>query len=266
MSNWLKSSDQVWWYNPTSEERKNIRPVLWKLKISWDWVFHTIQWEGDLAWRPTTFVRLHFCNLNCSRCDAWYTWRSDTKEYYSEPKNLAIEELLFEIMEAQKQKWLNHICHNITFTGWEPLIQQRLIEQFLTNEIDINERVIQVETNGTLMPTDYIFEHCKFNCSPKLNVSGNEYRKRYSEKVLMKLAEKKDSIFKFVFREIKDIDEVFELYPFLPKEQIRFMPEWVTKEENTQVFEGTIDYILSTWCNVAIRGQNVMRDGAIRWV
>lgn len=266
MSNWLKSSDQAWWYSPTKEDLERTKPIHNSLKLSGDWVFHTIQWEWDRAGRPTTFVRLHFCNLNCSRCDARYTWRMDTPEYYKEPSDVLIQDLIVRIINAQKSKWLNALCKNITFTWWEPLIQQKKIEQFLQYE-GIDDWKIQVETNWTLMPSDYLFERCKFNCSPKLKVSDNDFKRRYSEKVLRKLAEKEDTCFKFVFRTKEDIDETLQMYShFISPSQIWFMPEGVTKEENTNVFVDTIDYILTTWCNVAIRWQNVMRDWAIRWV
>jgi organic radical activating enzyme len=153
---------------------------------------------------------------------------------------------------------------DITITGWEPLIQQKMIEDFCLLLDDA--RHIQIETNGTIMPSKFILDRCKFNCSPKLSMSWNEARLAYNTKVLTTLADKDDTCFKFVFKNKDDIDEVLKQYDFLSRCQIWFMPEWVTKEENAIVFEETIDYILSTGCNVAIRGQNIMRDGAKRWV
>lgn len=264
---WLKASDQVGWYTPTSEDKANIKLLPWMIKLSGDGVFHTIQWEGDMAGKPTTFVRLHFCNLKCSRCDAWYTWKADTPEYYSEPYSVCADELTQAVLNAQKEKWLKNVVKNITITWGEPLLQQRMLEPWIKLlPDDHTDWFIQVETNWTIMPSDFMFEKCKFNCSPKLSMSWNEMKTRYWINVLKKLAEKKDTCFKFVFKTKEDIDEVLNMYDFIPLDQIWFMPEWVTKEENAEVFETTVDYILSTGCNIAIRWQNVMRDWAKRGV
>lgn len=256
-----KSSDVVWWYKPTLEEMKKVAIKPWLFKLSWDGVFHTIQGEGDWIWKPTTFIRLQLCNLKCERCDAWYTWRTDTKEFYSEPVDLSVDELHDAIIKAQDKYWTR--CRNLTFTGWEPMMQQRTIKEFIAKYPDY---IIQVETNGTLPLLPEILAKCKFNCSPKLAMSWNDLKRRLSENVLKQLDTKDNTCYKFVFKTIEDIDEVLELYSFLDRSKIWFMPEWVTKEENAEVFESTIDHIISTGCNVTVRAQNIMRDGAKRWV
>lgn len=76
---------------------------------------------------------------------------------------------------------------------------------------------------------------------------------RLQVNVLKQIAETQDPCFKFVFRTIDDINETLNLYDFLPRNLIWFMPEGVTKEQNAVVLENTIDYILSTGCNVALR-------------
>lgn len=49
-------------------------------RVSGDGVFYTLQGEGASMGRPATFLRLHHCNLDCSWCDAWYTWDQRSKE------------------------------------------------------------------------------------------------------------------------------------------------------------------------------------------
>lgn len=258
---WLKASDQIWWYKPTKEDKANIQRKPWYFKLSWDGVFHTIQWEWQFAWRPTVFIRLHLCNLQCAWCDAWYTRKTDTKEYYQEPQDISIDELYEKIKEV----WWS--CRDITFTWWEPLLQQWYILTFLDLYWDEFDR-IQIETNWTIPPVQWLEKNPKvyFNCSPKLSMSWNDYKMRYRENILKLLQDTNRSIFKFVFKNIKDIDEITIAYPFLKTENIRLMPEWVLVEEHRAVFDKTIDFILKTWYNVAVRTQSIMRDWAKRWV
>ena len=69
-----------------------------------------------------------------------------------------------------------------------------------------------------------------------------------------------------MIREKGDIQEVLEQYSFLNKDAIRFMPEGVYLEEHRNVFDDCIDVLVASGCNVAIRGQSIMRDAAKRGV
>lgn len=265
----IKASGTKWWYTPTKEQKVSVRMKADHFKLSWDGIFHTIQWEWPLSGRPTTFVRLHHCNLKCDWCDARYTRKTDTEEFYTEPYDVKADELRKLIEAEQKKFWIK--VPNVTLTWWEPLMQRMQIDKFMHGIMAENLGIIvQIETNWTLMPSDLLLGNSLvyFNCSPKLWVSWNDRKRRYSEKVLKKLSSLGHrTAFKFVFKTIEDIKEVEEKYlEFIDPKQIRLMPEWVTTEENREVFSTTMHYILKTGYNVAIRGQNVMRDWAIRWV
>lgn len=252
-----------WWYSPTAEEKKNIRFVAWKIKISWDWVFHTIQWEWSFAGQPTTFIRLHMCNLKCEWCDARYTRKTDTKEFYTESKDITIDELQEQIIKEQSRYDVE--CKNITITWWEPMLQQRLIWSFLEK---YKYDVVQIETNWTIpIITDELKkDNVYFNCSPKIMNSQNEKKIALNKKVLQQLQDTWKSIFKFVISNTDDIDEVLSEYDFIDKSNIRFMPEWVYISEHREVFDRVIDKIMTTGCNVAVRWQSIIRDSAKRWV
>jgi len=261
----LKASDTKWWYLPTELEVEKKFFVHWKIKLSWDGVFHTIQWEWIFIGQPTTFIRLNNCNLSCSWCDAWYTRKQDEKEYY-ESHDISIDELYEKILGTQRKKWLHQMCRSITITWWEPLLQQKTIGDFIEKYWEEFDN-IQIETNWSIPIIDKRLTKCYYNCSPKLPSSNNNMSIAFKPNILKQLVETNRAIFKFVFTSKEDIDYVLETYKeIIPKNMIRFMPEWVTKEDNTKVFEWTIDYLLSKWVNVTIRAQNIMWDWAKRGV
>ena len=96
------------------------------------------------------------------------------------------------------------------------------IERWMQENPDFT---VQIETNGTLVPTPYLLEHAKYNCSPKLEVSDNSLQMRFKETPLKILSATKDVCFKFVFRTKQDIDEVLERYSFIDPSLIWLMPE-----------------------------------------
>lgn len=261
-----KSSDVKGGYKPTPEEAKNLAQKDGCFKVSGDGVFHTIQGEGVRIGQPTTFVRLHFCNLQCSWCDTWYTWRGDTKEYYTEPSDMSLLDVHLAVMQNQKLKGIppNRRVMDITFTGGEPMIQQKMIEEFM---LKFPKYSVQIETNGTIMPSDYLMKHVRWNCSPKLGCSGNKVDRRFQEQVLKRLSESNHlPCFKFVVCEPEDIDEVLEKYNFIPRHQIYIMPEGVTKEESMETYAKITDKLLASGLNTTCRLQNIMYDGARRGV
>lgn len=257
----LKSSDVAGGYKPTQEELNKLKRKDWVFKVSGDWVFYTIQWEGQFTGRPTIFVRLSVCNLKCSRCDAWYTRRQDTKEFYGEMYERDIDELYIDILNQNSE------CRDITFTGGEPLLQQRTISLFVEKYGWYFDR-IQIETNGTIPPLPALINNDKifYNCSPKLSMSGNSSKLALQQKILQQLSNTDRAIFKFVFRNKEDLDEITQVYGWINKAKIWVMPEWVYVNEHQKVFSETIDVILSKWYSVAIRAQSIMRDAARRGV
>lgn len=253
-----KSSDVLGGYQPTPKERQDIAMRVNQFKLSGDAVFHTVQGEGNRIGIPTTFIRLQFCNLQCSFCDSWYTWRGDTPEYYREPSDCTVEGLLAKIFKAQEDKGLSEAngCASLTFTGGEPLVQQKMIEAFMHK---YPEFVVQIETNGTIMPSDYLMERVFWNCSPKLGCSGNNVTRAFQRTVLEKISSSENQpCFKFVVCEPEDIDEVLKVYNFIPKHQIYIMPEGVTKEESAATYQKINAKLLSTGLNTSPRIQNIM--------
>lgn len=118
-------------------------------KLSVHSVFKTIQGEGPFTGHPAIFVRLAGCNLQCPGCDTDYT---------STRLALTTRQLLDVVLDKRTCETL------VVITGGEPfrqdisLITSALLEHFLN---------VQIETNGTLPPSEGFPAKAVVVCSPK---------------------------------------------------------------------------------------------------
>lgn len=263
MSKMERSKEVEWNYIPTKEDILKMKFKKNHLQLSWDWVFHTIQWEWPYIWTPSTFIRLNQCNLSCKNCDTPYTFRRDMKEFY-EGYNISAIDLVAEIEKAREVKKVSsNVIYNIVITGWEPLLQMTWIEE-LIDLLPWNAN-IQIETNWTIYPTEKILNVCEIICSPKLK-SFNENLSLYREKVLRKLSDK--CSFKFVCASENDIEEVMEFIDkyYIDIWSVYIMPEGITMEDNHKSFQWMIKKILEYWLMVTPRLQNIIWEGAERGI
>jgi len=178
---------------------------------------------------PACFLRLHLCNLKCHWCDAWYTWNSNTKEFWTESQNWSISKTKKEIEKAWKCKNPN-VRKRLVITGGEPLLQKDRIDKLIDK---MKNWSFEVETNGTAMPTSKMLKSCQFNCSPKLKNSQNPVQARIKPEVL-KTLNKANTFFKFVVESKRDIEEIEKdfIVPIgLNIEKIIVMPQGITSEE-----------------------------------
>lgn len=96
-------------------------------------IFKSIDGEGKRAGLPTTFIRLHGCNLSCSYCDSKYACIGDE---YTE---MTVEQITQSVLDLG--------VNSVTVTGGEPLIHDDikcLLENLNYFGFDVN-----VETNGS---------------------------------------------------------------------------------------------------------------------
>lgn len=229
-------------YKPTTAEIERTKKKHGYLKVSGDGIFYSIQGEGQTMGQPAVFLRLHNCNLHCSWCDTKYTWDSKRPEYWKENKNWSIS---LTIKKLKKYK-----CKRLVITGGEPLLQQTEISQ-LVNMIPGWE--IEIETNGTVMPSQNLSKKCQFNVSPKLTNSGNDFSIRIKPAVLEFLNSLQKTNFKFVVRNKTDINEVDCIVKKcgLDKRKIIIMPEGITSEE-------IVTYAINIINDIKTRGWRIL--------
>jgi len=199
-----------------------------KFIVSGDGVFFTEQGEGATAGEPAVFFRLHHCNLNCSWCDTPYTWKTN-----EEREAWSINEAVEKICAEWEKGKINTKVPRLVITGGEPLLQQNTITELLKRP-ELKNWKIEIETNGTIIPSNDFLNDVQFNCSPKLENSGNSKIQRINHEALSSFA-KRNTYFKFVVKSEKDIDEIAREYiPLLvsiQRNRIFISPEGVTTEE-----------------------------------
>ena len=230
------------------------------LFLSDDFVFYTLEGEGEYIGYPSVFMRLSMCNLTCIGfksedapfgCDSYVSWSKKNKMTFEEIAQF-----------FEKNDYHNRLREGalLKITGGEPFIQQKNLLEFVNfiherwgfsdfgkpvikEETDKPDLYIDFETNGTLMPdpewTDSGKWMCTFTTSPKLSNNGDPKDKRYKPDVLRFLVEN-DACFKFVAKQESDLDEVFEKYINsadinLPKSRVWIMPMCGSRKELTEV-------------------------------
>lgn len=188
-------------------------------------IFATVQGEGVSVGVPSIFVRLADCNLRCTWCDTKYTWDWAQYDRASETAELEVEQLLESVCDLA-----GDTIRNVIFTGGEPLLQQ---DELVGLASALRERGFrfEVETNGTVMPTEAFAALVdQWNVSPKLISSGNSDRARHRTTVLEWFAARPNAHFKLVVGSDQDLGEATELAAALavPRERVLLSPEGTT--------------------------------------
>lgn len=219
----------------------NVRLEKGKFRVSGDCVFYTLQGEGKTMGMPCVFLRLHVCNLRCVWCDAWYTWNPKSKEFWTESKIWTIEQTVEKVQTTWGTK-NPEVQKRLIVTGGEPLLQKESID-LLIDQLG-PEWTVEIETNGTIMPTEKQLQVCQFNCSPKLRNSQNSDTARRKLEVITALA-KANTLFKFVVMHNEDLDEIEKDWVQeynIPVGQVCLMPQGVTAEEVRHNAQRIVEY------------------------
>jgi len=188
--------------------------------------FYSIQGEGRTMGVPAVFLRLGGCNLLCKS----EHWVCDTIEVWQNGKAKPFEDILSIDMINVLRKGAH-----LVITGGEPMVHQLKVEQYLKWFYKSYSFMpyIEVETNGTIMPTSFMIRVVNiFNVSPKLESSGETKQRRYKPEVLKAINEKCFCIFKIVISNENDLQEVIKDYFHLVDEKkIYLMPAGSSQEE-----------------------------------
>lgn len=230
------------------------------LFLSDDFVFYTLEGEGEYIGWPSVFMRLSMCNLTCIGfksedapfgCDSYVSWSKKNKMTFEEIAQF-----------FEKNGYHDRLRDGaiLKITGGEPFIQQKNLFEFVNfiherwgfsnydkvidnAETDKPDLMIDFETNGTVMPDPRWADNgkwfCTFTTSPKLSNNGDPADKRYKKDVLKYLVNQ-GACFKFVAKKESDLDEVFEKYINdkdinLDKERVWVMPMCGSRKELTEV-------------------------------
>lgn len=207
----------------------------------------TFQGEGPHTGQHVSFLRLAGCNLACTWCDTPYSW--DWERY--DKNEESHKESVSDVAEALTQLGSNRII----ITGGEPMLQQRhfpLLKHLTGMQID-------VETNGTRMPTQDVIDVVDLFCvSPKLKHAGDSRDKRIKVDVIQKfgeLARQGKAIFKFVAECEDDFDEIKEFIEIgnLPDSSVWIMPEGSSFASQLENMRELCDAILDEGWNLSPR-------------
>ena len=194
--------------------------------------FYSIQGEGISSGIPAVFIRLAACNLLCGgkgtdkdrQLHNGATWRCDTIEVWQKGTKMSFGDIAYE--------WVPRLRAgaHMVITGGEPMLQQRQIFDFLEwwfKEYGFHP-FVEIETNGTIAPNVAMASRIdQWNCSPKLANSGEPLSKRLKPDVILYLASKAWTQFKFVVSREEDWDEIFDHFiapGLINRDQIVLMP------------------------------------------
>ncbi len=187
-------------------------------------IFDSVQGEGVSAGAPAVFLRLAACNLRCSWCDTKYTWDWKAYDYATEVREMTVTDVADRVAASADAR--------LVVTGGEPLLQQWALEALFS--VLEPARVIEVETNGTLVPShDLAARVDQWNVSPKLANSGETLARRRSLPALAAFKSTGRAWLKLVIDAETDLEEADALVKETswPKDRVLLMPRGASRIE-----------------------------------
>lgn len=209
----------------------------------------TVQGEGPSLGRRCAFVRLGGCNLTCSWCDTPFTWDNSRYNLRDEINYRSADDIYREVRAMGVTR--------VVISGGEPLLHQhRTAWALMVNSFRLADLIVEVETNGTQLPNDVTLQAVsQFNVSPKLAHGGDRFSARIKLDVLKDLRDTGRAVFKFVVREVSDLDEVDEIAisAGIPPDLVWIMAEGITPHEVVARTAELADHVVSRHWNLTTR-------------
>ena len=162
--------------------------------------FYSIQGEGTHTGKPSYFIRLAGCDVNCHWCDVKDSWDIDENQFKT------VKEIVNDVLKSPAEI--------IVITGGEPLMHD-LTE--LTTNLKEYDKKIHLETSGT-HPLSGNFDWICF--SPKKFKEPLDEFFELSDELKIIIYNNHD--FKFAEQEAKKVNKNAILY---------LQPEWGKREE-----------------------------------
>jgi 7-carboxy-7-deazaguanine synthase len=184
-----------------------------KTEIQISEIFYSIQGEGLLAGRPSMFIRLSGCPLQCKFCDTEYALDA------AAGTKMSIDEII--------KKMIKYLPQYAVITGGEPMISPHI--SLLCEKIKERNIHITIETAGIKFVPDLACD--LMSISPKISnaYDDRQDKNRYLKIDLLKeLTENYDYQLKFVMEKIEDITEVHQIVNDLKdidRSKILLMPQ-----------------------------------------
>jgi len=203
-------------------------------------MFYSIQGEGKRIGVPSYFIRLTGCNLHCgfdlkdlskiaqNNLEEYKkgSWICDSVGVWKEGKKYSTNDIVsFLLEEAKKYNY-----SNLVITGGEPLLQINELKNFLITFTSNYKGTIEVETNGTLDPSQIFPFIDNFNISPKLYLHDNE---NWINKKWYGLLSTNKVVWKFVVFSRSDVEiiEKWKLKYNIDRSSIYIMPASENREQ-----------------------------------
>lgn len=173
-------------------------------------IFSSIQGEGKYTGYPTTFIRLHGCNLEkpCKYCDTLYAINGKRKKMH-----------LGLIVDAVNRLGNKYVC----ITGGEPLMQEECMP--LVYELLSLYYEVTIETNGSILLEESTYSRSYSYCMDiKLSSSRSPLAKDSNCYRNLSLLKGQDEV-KFVITSLADYKEATKILKKYPtKAKVLFYP------------------------------------------
>ncbi len=214
----------------------------------------TIQGEGIYSGHPAIFLRLAGCSLNCSYCD--------TKHIWTKGKKFSVSELIAIFMKYDLISDLQLGTH-LVITGGSPLLQQDAVIDFLQELKSFSSVFVEIENEAVIMPKPELLKYIDcWNNSPKLEFAKNEKPTKI-ESVIRKLSDLENSWFKFVIRDEKDWEQIYDTYirrGLILRNQVILMPLGRKKSEILEASPAICEISIKNYVKFSNRNHLILWD------